>query len=556
MFGIIKNKKLSKKEWQKNPVAYFCMEFALNSNMPTYAGGLGILAGDLLLETNVQQFPFVAVGLNYKKGQKNRKYLDLQEINQQKGISLKILQDENNKPVTISLPIEGRTVYVQTLIWTSGSVSLYLLDTDIEINHPEDRLISKKLYTEDRRMRIKQEILLGIGGYRMLKKLGIRPSLYHLNEGHSAFISFELIAEEMRQNKVNFTEASKCTKQKIVFSNHTLIVDGQEFFNRDILVSIIDKYSTEIGIPALDLLSLGDGIGVDSFSMTNLALRVSGKTNAVSLLHKNKAEEIWENFDIDHVTNGIHIDRWDRLCTDDTENIYLQHQKNKQLLLNIIEKIHGEKWDENTLLIGWARRLILYKRPLALFEQAEKLKKIAEKTGKEIRIVISGPFETDSKDNQFVSKLQKLSEGPLKGILVLLPEYSLELAQVLVAGTDVWLNTPMVGLEACGTSGMKAALNGSLPLSTNDGWIYEVDLKEKGWLLDNEKISDDLLLKLEKEIVPLYYNDPTKKIWKKYMKNSRELIQNDFSAKRMLEEYIEKLYIPIIKNQTNNPNAN
>ena len=162
MFGIIKNKKLSKEEWQKNPVAYFCMEFALNSNTPTYAGGLGILAGDLLLETNKQQFPFVAVGLNYKKGQKNRKYLDLQEINQQKDITLKILQDENNKPVTISLPIENRTVHVQTLIWTSGSVSLYLLDTDIEINHPEDRLINEKLYTEDRRMRIKQEILLGI----------------------------------------------------------------------------------------------------------------------------------------------------------------------------------------------------------------------------------------------------------------------------------------------------------------------------------------------------------------------------------------------------------
>lgn len=520
---------------ETRPVAYFSAEYALDPSLPTYAGGLGILAGDYIREAGRQNFPLLALGLYYKRGQANVA-TDLHK-------NVTLLRDANNERVLVSLPIHTRVVYAQAWQWSEGKASVFLLDTDIPENDISDRGITDELYTENREFRLKQELLLGIGGFRLLSKLGYHPSVYHLNEGHSAFLAFELIHHEMQHQHVDFHTACAFAKKHILFTNHTLVAAGQEQFGTEMVSALLARYAEEMEVAVQDIVGLGMIENSNIFSMTILSLRLSQKSNGVSALHGEKAREVWPGFPMETVTNGIYLPRWDMVKND---AIFPKlHKENKEKLLSFINKRTGRAWDRDTLLIGWARRLVPYKRPLAFLSDIEKIKTLAGNTDRSFRIVFSGPTgaEHENDNETFVALQKKVAE--LGDYAVFLPNYNVELAEDLVSGTNIWLNTPVVGSEACGTSGMKALLNGSLPLSTRDGWVAEIDMKNCGWVVDDGGIDEQLITLMQNEILPLYYTN--RDSWKERMALGRALIKKQFGTDRMLKEYIEKLYLPILE---------
>ena len=396
-------------------------------------------------------------------------------------------------------------------------------------------------------------MVLGIGGSRLLQILKIHPSVYHLNEGHSAFLILELARYEIERRNVNFAKACAFASQHIAFTNHTLVSAGNELFNKDLVSAMMYKYAEELQVPISELVSLGSIQDSSLFSMTTLSLRFSSKINTVSALHGKKAEEIFSPYKMENVTNGIYIEGWDSLKTDNKEEIWKKHQENKKELLSLIKEKSGEDWSENNLLIGWARRFVPYKRPLSILENIKALKELAQRDGRKIKIVFAGhASEGDEEGEKILKEIRRIINEELKGVVVFLLNYNLELAKLLTSGCDVWLNTPVVGSEACGTSGMKAALNGALPLTTKDGWVDEVDLNGIGWILENFDINRNILEILDKSLIPMYYkhlenpNDSSSE-WLTRMERARELILEKFSMTRALREYIENIYLPISK---------
>lgn len=507
--------------FENRPIAFFSAEYALEPNLPIYAGGLGILANDYLHEADDQHLPVVGVGLLY----------DVQN-----SPKFQHVFNEHETPLKIQIPIADRNVTAQVWKYMVGSIPVYLLDSDVEGNDPADRLITHKLYVEDKETRLKQELIIGIGGLRMLEALKIHPLVYHLNEGHSAFIALELIRHEMQERKVGFLEAITFAQKRIVFTNHTLVAAGHEFYSNDLVALMLTGYAQELGVPVLDVVELGLVQDSSTFSMTILSMRMAGKINAVSKLHAAEAAKIWTDHPMIPITNGIHIPTWDMV-----KNLK-NHDSRKQELLTYISQHTHVNWKPNELLIGWARRFVAYKRPLALFEHVDQLLQITKNAQFPVKIVISGkPHESDENGNALVQQLLTMIQGPLKDTVVFLPDYTTDLARTLVSGCDVWLNTPIVGFEACGTSGMKAALNGVLPCSTSDGWFDEIDLGAIGWKLDSDHIGKDLLSVIGQDIVPMYYTRQAE--WQERMKKGRDLILSTFSTTNMLKEYAEQLYV-------------
>ena len=537
-------KSLEYQAFVKNPVAYFCAEYALDSSFPTYAGGLGVLAGDFVREAAIQGFPLVSVGLLYKKAQS---ILSLEEHKEKH--KLKIVIDKNNQEIIVSLPIEGRTVYAKAWLWEENKAKVYLLDTDTIENDVRDREITKHLYDENRDTRLKQEILLGIGGFRLLAQLGYRCSVYHLNEGHSAFLALELVRHEMEHQRVNFKNACEYAKKHVIFTNHTLVPAGQEQFLSEKVILFIERCAMQICLNSREISKLGSSENdPNTFSMTTLSFKISNKSNAVSKLHTEKSKKIWPNEVIENVTNGIFLPRWDKTRNVSKENIWEHHLENKRKLLDLVKEKTGEIWNETDLVFAWARRLVEYKQPLLFLDHLDKLLEISKNSPMPIRIIFSGP--TGDNEGSFVGKIKKIIEEQLKGTAAFIPNYSTDVAEILTDGADIWLNTPSVGSEACGTSGMKAGLNGVLSLSTADGWVYEVDGSEIGWIIDESQVEGELFYLVEKKILPLYEahlknkegSEWTEKMWK-----VRSLILENFSTSRVLKEYIEKLYIPTLK---------
>lgn len=520
-------------------VAYFCAEYALSPTLPIYAGGLGVLSGDYVRETGVQNFPLTPIGILYKNAQSMLKpSMNLIEDTMISGLS-PVLGTEGKK-IIVSVQIGENVVKSAAYLWNHEGAQVYLLDTDIEENEMMDRKITNDLYTDDRRERLRQEILLGIGGYELLKALEIFPDVYHLNEGHSAFLSLALIKEKMDNGRIDFQSAKELARKQIIFTNHTLILEGQEMFTKQMIESELGEYINGMGIELEDVWACGATKENTMLSMTNLAFHMSCKSNAVSKIHKEKADALWpEDHPTEYVTNGIYLKRWDKIDSL-TSDFSAAKQENKRDLLNYIEKETGEKWDENVLLLGWARRFVEYKQPLIILEEIERIKKLIIDTKRPFRIVYAGPTGIDPNSNPHIAKLHKIIEESLKGFVVFLPNYNTALSEIMTAGCDVWLNTPVIGREACGTSGMKAALNGALPLSTRDGWIAEVDITNCGWVIDEPDINKKLLEIIENEILPLYYEN--KNAWVGKMTNCRNLIVENFSTKRMLDDYITKLY--------------
>ena len=528
-----------------HPVAYFCAEYALDSILPTYAGGLGVLAGDFVREAAVQSFPLVAVGLFYRKAQST-----LSVAGGNKDSKLRLFLDLNQVPVVVSLPLEGRIVSARAWHWEdSTGAQVYLLDTDVPENDPRDRDITKNLYDEDRDIRLKQEIILGIGGFRLLARIGYHASVYHLNEGHSAFLALELVRHEMEHQRANFLDACNFAKKHILFTNHTLVPEGQEQFFTDKVSLFMTQYAKEMGITGADIAKLG---AMESdpniFSMTTLSFKLSSKSNAVSRFHSEKALKIWPNEAINNVTNGVFAGRWDKIDSASDLDIWKCHLANKRKLLRLVEEGSGEVWGETDLICVWARRLVNYKQPLLFLENTDKILAIAKKSSVPIRLIFSGPTGGE-RENPYEEKIKKIIAEKLPGLAVFLPHYSTDLAEVLTAGADVWLNTPLPGTEACGTSGMKAGLNGALALSLRDGWVHEIEPADIGWVA-SDLPKEDLFSLLEYKIIPLYdqhLKNPAASVWLTKMQSVRNFILTNFSTSRVLAEYIEKLYVPILR---------
>lgn len=535
----------------EKPVAYFCMEYALFPYLPTYAGGLGVLAGDYVREAGVRKFPLIAVGLYYRNAQNSLIPSGSSSEDFLKEAGLRLVTNGHNERMLISLPIHDRVIHAQAWVWSENGAKVYLLDTNIRENQPHDQVITDRLYTDDHEMRLKQEMLLGIGGFRLLERLGHHCSVYHLNEGHSAFLSLELIRHEMKHQRVDFHTAVEYARKHIVFTNHTLVAAGQEQFTTELVSAMIMEYAKEIEVSVADVVSLGAIEGSNLFSMTTLSLRMASRTNAVSKLHAAKAHEIWPQHPMNYVTNGIFLPHWDKIEKDAGINFWKKHQENKKNLLAYIKEKTGETWPENILLFGWARRMVSYKRPLLFLESTDRLLTFSKDANKSFRIVFSGPTDNSNETSNILEvELKKTIEKNLKGIGTFLPNYNVESAELMTAGSDVWLNTPVVGSEACGTSGMKAMLNGSLPLSTRDGWVSEADLSGIGWVVDEPNVSEKMLEISEKEIIPSYYShikNPNESQWLSRMKNGRKLIVGQFSTSRVLKQYIEEFYIPVFK---------
>ena len=529
------------------PIAYFCAEYALSDTLPSYAGGLGVLAGDYVKELADQQIPSVAVGLFYRS-----KYgVDLTVEESKKELfppnptdhGVTPVLDKDNNPLLIKVPIQDHDVWIKAWKWQKNSIPVYLLDTNVEQNTPSDRAITLQLYAASKETRLRQEIVLGIGGFRLLEAIGVQPSIYHMNEGHSALLALELIRHEMQKHKVGFTDAQALSTHHVIFTNHTLVSAGNELFSNDLFTLMLTRYASELEVPVEEIVSLGRIPDSQTFSLSHFASRLAGKINGVSQLHTKHLLKALGDKPVVPVTNGIHLPTWDMLGPGD---VWQKHQEKKRQLLQLIQQKTGQQWGENELLIGWARRMVRYKRPLALFGELERFLHIANNQQMPVRILFAGiPHQSDDEGRELLKELQQLIAQHFSTTVVYLPDYNVSLAKVLTSGCDVWLNTPVIGSEACGTSSMKAALNGTLLCSTQDGWVDEVDLRDRGWIVNSDTVHESLLDVLEENIIPQYYagdHNP----WKSSMQRGRALIQQDFSTTRMLKDYFEKLYLPIL----------
>ncbi|MFO0704111.1 MAG: alpha-glucan family phosphorylase [Patescibacteria group bacterium] len=511
-------------------IAYFCSEYALDPRLKSYAGGLGILAGDTVREMGDQGMPFIGIGLYYYKGYLARDY----DWATPESAGLSLVRDRDGGPLYISLPIGKRSVTLRIWEYSYKTAKVLLLDAMVHMNHPDDQRISYFLYDQDIRLRLAQEMVLGIGGMRVLKILQINPNVYHMNEGHSSFLHLE--APE---------------NAKVVFTNHTVVVEGNHMYQNSLMREMFELYFKENAKYSLEqFIELGKCSLEDVFSLTALATRVSKIMNGVSKLHTQKLKEIYKEIDIKSITNGIHVKTWLRnhhaMGLDgalDESTLQMVHTDNKKGLLLYIEHATGVKWDENTLILGWGRRFIQYKRPLAIFGDLLRLWQILNNKTIKVGIVIAGiPHPKDEWANKALDILLSSLLEKFENKIVYLPNYSQQLAKIMIPGCDVWVNTPIVGLEACGTSGMKAGLNGVMQMSTKDGWLAEIDMKPIGWELQNEDVSKSFYDILEGQIMPKYqeYIEKGGSVdteWANMMYANHMLVQEQFSTERMVEEY-------------------
>lgn len=548
------------RKFQLRPVAYFCAEFCLyDRNTPeagpgmrrdlsVYAGGLGILAGDLVREAADRHFPLVGVGLFYS-GSKDFSVAERR---------LKLVLDRHRNLITVEIPLQDRRISVAAYVWQEKGIPVYLLTTDIDLNDPRDRAITSSIYPTDKEKRLQQEIVLGLGGLRLLEALGIHPAVYHLNEGHSAFLALEIIRHEMEERLIPFTEARGLAKDRIVFTNHTLLPAGNDVFSNDLVAANLTKFSQEITVPVNEIVKLGLVQESNLFSMTMLSLRSAQTINGVSQFHAKKAIEIWPDHPMSAVTNGIHLGTWDRAGVDGAIDWFGQdsgladrHRESKRKLLKYVEQATGQKWDLNWLLAGWGRRIVGYKRPKAIFHDVDRLGAILRDKDRPVRLIFAGvPHPSDEDGRRELAEILEIIKTKLSDLVCYLPGYNFEIGGAMVAGCDLWLNTPAVGFEASGTSTMKAMLNGTLLATTRDGWLNEIEVNRAGWELGDANPGTDLMDLLDKEIKPQFYadkkSDPEEK-WLNKMLAAREIIVNQYSASRMLKEYIERLYIPALK---------
>lgn len=532
----------------KQNIAYFCMEYGLNEELPIYSGGLGVLAGDYLKAAEDLDAPVIGIGILWRQDYTHQ-YIgeDGRPYDTYPSFDYDFLKDTG---VTVTVKIKGEEVPCKVRLTDRyGNAPLYLLDT----NFPDSKhgWITDRLYGGTKPDRLAQEMVLGIGGIRALKKLGIEVDKYHFNEGHAALAGVELIREKIQNENYSFEEAKKDIRDKIVFTTHTPVRAGNEVHDHDLLQHM-NAYN---GLTYEQMKKIGG----DPFNMTVAGLRLSHITNGVSKLHKETTKEMWKDVGdkspIIGITNGVHKKTWQderiRNAYETGEDLWEPHMELKQELIDYIQEDNGAKLEPESIIIGFARRAAPYKRSELIFRDADAIHPLL-KEGK-IQLVFSGkahPKDDSGKD--IVQNLVKMDQK-YKNSVVFLENYDMEIARKMIKGSDVWLNNPRRPLEASGTSGMKAAMNGVLNLSVVDGWLAEgPEHGVSGWLIDevlheeHEHLSEDerdlkaLYKIIYDEVIPTYYDDHAK--WKEMMKASIDMSHWEFSAQRMVKDYYEKMY--------------
>jgi starch phosphorylase len=530
------------------PIAFFCAEYAITSDESMYAGGLGVLAGDFLFEAGDQKMPLIALGLKYTNTKTAENGFEL-------------LVESDGAPVLVSVPIgekvESKNIFLQTWVKRFGDKTfLFLLDSDISNNAPEDRVLGG-LYDQDFFTRLKQEIYLGIGGFRLLKILNIQPRKYHLNEGSMAFAALAVLAEGFRGLRKKEDELIKLVRKKVVSTKHTILSIGTKVSASD-LWKVIGGYCEKHKIKKDFLMSLGAYQGDQTlFATTRFMLNLSGKSNGVSAIHAIFEKQKYPESHLMAITNGVYVPRWQSALWRkkgsvgilSSSEIWSIKNELRRGLIEEVNKISGAKLNPEVCTLVWTRRFVAYKRPLTLFTDMARLKNIIFNSSKPLQIIISGKIAgIDSESVHMMEKVRTAAQDPMfEGKIAFVSDYSLSMAQKFVMGSDIWLNTPERGVEACGTSGMKAGLNGALMTSVSDGWMDEENWRGIGWILsdDNEDIAVSLYEALERHILSEFYTRDSENVpesWVNRMRATINLIDKDFSATKMLQTYNERLY--------------
>ena len=604
-------------------IAYFSAEYGLDQILPIYSGGLGILSGDHLKSASDLGIPLVAVGLLYKNGYFHQKINGYggQET-EYKNIDISTLpitavKDENGKDLIVFVKFPKRRLYLKVWQIKVGRVTLYLMDSDIEENAEEYRNVTTTLYGGDQEMRIQQEIVLGMAGVNLLKTLGLNPTVYHMNEGHSSFLTLELIKNTMKEKEVSFEIARDIISSQTVFTTHTPVPAGNDIFPIDLVERYFKDYWTRLGIEKEEFFKLGmkpEPEENTGFNMGILALKIAGKKNGVSKLHgavsRELFGEVWPEIAADespitHVTNGIHTcswlaqnikelynkyltpywqdnihkdEIWEEIINIPNEELWKEHKIRKEKLLEVVRKNTvdrlrrcGYPYEEimdivsrlnpDALTIGFARRFATYKRATLLFRDLERITQIVNDTNRPVQIIIAGKAHPRDKEGQdLIRYIHEISMKPqFKGKVFLLENYNIAMSRYLISGVDVWLNTPRRPMEASGTSGQKASVNGVVNFSVLDGWWAEGYNQRNGWAIgtnaeyENYDIQDNfdsqsIYDTLENKVVPMYYDRDENGIsesWMEVMKNSIVSTGGRYSTSRMLVDYTNDLYMPL-----------
>jgi starch phosphorylase len=605
-----------------NAIAYFSAEFGLHVSLPIYSGGLGILAGDHCKEASDLGLPLVGVGFVYPQGyfQQRISVEGFQEAGYDRfdfnAAPMEPVISRESEGGLLALHLNERVIYVEVWRVRLGSVSIYLMATDIEENEPWDRELAARLYGGDQETRIRQEIVLGIGGVRMLERLGIRPAVFHANEGHASFMLLERI-RVLVQGGMSFKEASDVVRDTTVFTTHTPVPAGHDVFSLHLVEQHFQHYWPALGLDREKFLALGshpDGHGGVSFNMTALALRLAGMHNGVSQMHGRVSRAMWHSLwpeltedevQITSVTNGVHtptwiapeMDRlfskylghnwrdhhddptlWERIHDIPDKELWEVHLSLKHKMLNFMRERVRRDWIKESaglvralaggsllhpdaLTICFARRFATYKRALLIFSNLERVKKIFHDDWRPVQIIFAGKAHpADAPGRSLIHEVYKLaSDHNFGGHIAFVENYDIHVAKHLVRGADVWLNNPRPPLEASGTSGQKAALNGVPHLSILDGWWYEGYKGTNGWAINSgtpEGTSDELRDQadaealyrvLEDEVVPLYFDrdsDGVPRRWIHLVKEAIGAAAPVYSARRMVKEYAERMYVP------------
>jgi len=535
-------------------VAFFCAEFGIDNELPTYAGGLGILAGDIISEAADENFSMTGIGILYKgkgfiqhiTGDGREEQRDSQFDHDTSFLRPTTI---NGKPLVIKLSFNQEEVLIKAYHVRLGEKTvLYFLSTDVDGNPPEWISDMDAVYRGDINSQIRQQLILGIGGIRLLKALNINPDVYHINEGRPGLLIWELVKNIIEEEGVEFENAWKRACSKIVYTNHTLVRAGNLEYPVEMIRNWAKHFSQNLGIDA-ELLIKDGLINPQTFSITLFALNTSRKKNAVSKIHYENSKKDWPNYEWDYVTNGIYLPRWqdsDFRKGELTEReVWDLHVAKKHELATSVLQRTGIGYDPNRLVITWSRRLADYKQPRAIFANIDRLKNIIQNQDKPVQILYSGNSHTaDPNAKNIIEEIIRNMSTKLSGSAIFVPNYNISLANHLTSGSDIWLNTPKGNLEASGTSGMKAISNGVLNCTVLDGWTYEADWTNTGWILDAANVSESFYIILKNEIIPLYYDRdknglPVK--WIERMKKSINIAKN-FSTQRVLTEYKEKIY--------------
>lgn len=595
----------------EHPIAYLCAEFGIHESLRIYSGGLGILAGDHLKSASDLNLPFLAIGLFYRMGYVHQKVtadgdqLAADRTNDPRSLPVEPVLDRDGRSLKLKLGMPGRELHLAAWRVRVGRISLYLLDANLPENRPEDRDITRNLYGGDPEMRIRQEIVLGRGGSRLLRELGIQPSAYHINEGHAAFLMLERVSYLVRQRGLTFEEAREFVRATTAFTTHTPVPAGHDRFSEDLMRRYFSDVETWLGVPWERFYGLGhtDSDQAD-FNMTYLAMNFSSYRNGVSRLHGVASRKLLHSFwpgllesevPIGSITNGVHLASWAdadlgralgaehravrpadfakaekldaaklweihtaakkrlaRRVRANLEKSFLERDDSPFLLDRMLEGV-----DEDALTIGFARRFAPYKRAHLLFQDLDKLKALLDGADRPVRILIAGKAHpNDQAGKDILREIFGKAREDLVGRVFFLEDYDIDLARDLVQGADIWLNTPTRMLEASGTSGMKAAANGCLNLSIGDGWWPEAFDGSNGWLISGERVYADQELQnqldattlyrlLEEEIVPSFYERDAAGVperWIRLMRGSLATVPAQFNTDRMVGEYASNAY--------------